>query len=160
MDFALLEMDYMKSGLSRGHARSLNHNRQPLVQLYSQLNSLHFNYWVPSVDAWTGTQWMTQDHFLTFLRIHVTSNVSFDFMLRPMSLSTSLPSASSITLQILSTNWVPILPTSLGQSIGHELPNYLSRTVIHHIMPSYHFPGICVEIERVIISEVSRLEEM
>ena len=29
MDFALLEMDYVKSGLSRGHARSLNHNRQP-----------------------------------------------------------------------------------------------------------------------------------
>ena len=29
MDFALLEMDYVTSGLSRSHARSLNHNRQP-----------------------------------------------------------------------------------------------------------------------------------
>ena len=44
--------------------------------------------------------WLTTGHFLTFLRIYVTPNVPFDFMLRPMSLSTSLP----------------------RQSIGHELP--------------------------------------
>ena len=82
-------MNYVKSGLSRG--------------------------WVPSVDVWTGTQWVTQ-------RQPIISWPSFESMLRPMSLSTSLSSASSITLQILSMNWVPILPTPLGQSIGHELP--------------------------------------
>ena len=138
MDFALLEMDYVKSGLSRGHARSLNHNRQPSATSTTLFpTSLHVfqpNVLLPNTIRTINRSWFTflmRELVFNEWRRPIISSPSFELVLSSMSLSTS---------SLLSLHF-----------------SHVCYSSHYAFIP---FPGICVEIERVIISEVSRLEKM
>ena len=129
-------MDYVTSGLSRGHARSLNHNRQPSATSTTLFpTSLHVqpNVLLPNTIRTINSSWCTflmRELVFNEWRRPIISWPSFELMLSSMALSTS---------SLLSLHF-----------------SHVCYSSHYAFIP---FPGICVEIERVIISEVSRLKK-
>ena len=97
MDFALLEMDYVKFGLSRGHARSLNlsDNRQPSATsttLFPTSLLVQPNVLLPNTIRTIRSSWFTflmRELVLNEWRRPIIFWPSFELMLSSMSLSTS-----------------------------------------------------------------------